>query len=124
MLDKAVIGIAWKGEGIEPKRVDRGFSEDPQAGIRPLQNRQIVLDDVMSKGETRPVCIVVKGAQPGRQVSATIGAGFACSRTDGGEAADPAGFRIDFEIDRDTLRKQLHHVHCVRQTTCFLMPVA
>ena len=48
-----------------------------------------------------------------REVAATIAAGVARYRTDGRKAENPAGVRIDFEVDRDASRENFFRPHCL-----------
>ena len=114
MLDQAVIRVAGKGERVEPEGVDRRFCKDLQTGTCFSQIGQIVADHVVPEHELRAGGVFVERAQRGREFALAIGAGVGGCRTDGSEALNPAGVRIDFEVDRDAFRKKRLYFHAVR----------
>ena len=101
VLDQAVIRVAGKGERVEPEGVDGRLGQEAQAGTGFPQVGQIVLDDVVSENELRAGGVLVKRPQRAREVAAAVLAGLGCCPTAGGEGANPAGVRIDLEVDRD-----------------------
>ena len=104
MLDQAVIRVAGKGERVEPEGVDQRFCKDLQTGTCFAQIGQIVADYVVPEHELGAGGVVVQRTQRGRKVALAINAGVGGCRTDGSEALNPAGVRIDFEVDRDAFR--------------------
>ena len=71
-----------------------------------------MVDHVVSEHELCAGGVLVQSAQRGREVAVAVGAGVGGCRTDGGEALNPAGVRIDLEVDRDASRKKLLRPHC------------
>ena len=114
VLDQAVIRVAGKGERVEPEGVDRGLCEKLQTGTCISQIGQIVLDHVVSDHELRAGGVLVERAQGVHEVAATIVAGVGGGRTDGGEALNPAGVRIDFQVDRNAFGEKRLRFHAVR----------
>ena len=73
-----------------------------------------MLDHVVSEHELCADGVFVERAQRGRKVALAKGAGVGGGRTYGGEALNPAGIRIDFQVDRDAFRKKRLYLHAVR----------
>ena len=111
VLDQAVIRVAGKGERVEPEGVDGRLAQKAQAGTGFPQIGQIVLDYVVSENELRAGGVLVKRTQRDRKVAAAVLAGFGCCPAASGEAANPAGVRIDLEVDRHASRKERFRPH-------------
>ena len=111
VLDQAVIRVAGEGERIEPERVERGLRQDAQVCPCISQMGQIVVDHVVAENELRAGGIVFQREQPALEAAAVVFAGVGGGRTNGREATNPAGVRIDFEVDRDASRKKLLRPH-------------
>ena len=104
VLDQAVIGVARKGERIEPQGVDCGEVQEPKAGILGGEVWEVEDDQVVSKDdfgtlgefvETRQCPCQVTGAEDQR----TFGI-----RSHRSKRADAVVVPADFEVQRDARR--------------------
>ena len=100
VLDQVVIGIARKGERIEPQRIHRRQAQEPKIGLRRLDMREIEGDQVVPEQKGRAVGQHIQLLQRRRQIPASkdqaaSGIGPQC-----GKGADATVANADFEVQR------------------------
>ena len=102
VLDQVVIGIARKGEGIEPQRIDGRQPQQPKIGLCRGEMRQVEEDQVVPQQEVGSTRELVQPRQCRCQVAAAKDAPFAGIRAHRGERMDAAVLLADFEVQRET----------------------
>ena len=107
MLYQVVIGIAWKCQGIEPKRIDRGVNEPPEVWPHSRQVRQIVVQDIMADAVIALRQAGFHLVQCARQSSFPCTDACAITIADGGKGKDLGRLGIDFDVERHAAAKQL-----------------
>ena len=102
VLDQVMIGIAGKGEGAEPQRIQRREFQQPQVRLRRGQMGQVEGNQVVAQNERRPVGEIVQRRQRRRQAAAGIHQGLAGVRAYRAKLVDALVFPADLEIQRET----------------------
>ena len=69
MLDEVVIGIARKGEGVEPQRIHRRQPQQPKIGLCCFQMGQIEINQVVAEQKVRAISEFVELCQRRCQVA-------------------------------------------------------
>ena len=106
MLDQAVIGVAGKGEGVEPQRIHRRKPQEPEIGVRRGQMRQVEGDQVVAQQAVRADGERIQLRQRRAQRAVVKGEGLAGLRAHRSEGADAAVPAADFEIQREAAQRQ------------------
>ena len=101
VLDQVMIGIAGKGEGAEPQRIQRREFQQPQVRLRRGQMGQVEGNQVVAQNERRPVGEIVQRRQRRRQAAAGIHQGLAGVRAYRAKLVDALVFPADLEIQRE-----------------------
>ena len=107
MLDEMVVGIARKGQRVEPESVDDPFPKGGEPRPMGHQVRQIVAQDVMPD---KVASLAAERLQPveGRAklssaITRDVGAPLPHSR----ESKQPGGMGIDFQVNGHAVRKKI-----------------
>ena len=100
MLDQVVVGISWKRQRIQPERIHRWQSQEPQSRVRGPQMRQIEGNQVVAQNEVRAVCKIVQPGQSRSQGAARgeEDQGLAVIGADPRESVDTAVANADFKV--------------------------
>ena len=100
MLDQMVIGIAWKGQWVQPERIDRPGREPGKAGPNGREMRKIEADDIVAEQE---IGLGGKRFQPvegGLPVAVAEDDLLPVPAADGGKGENLRLTRVNFQIDR------------------------
>ena len=101
MLDQVVIGVARKGQGIEPERIHRRQPQQSETGIGGLQMGQVEIDDIVAQQKFYVARESVQLLQSGGQTRARRrkDKGLACVRTHSCERVDAAVPSTDLKVE-------------------------
>ena len=101
VLHQPVIGVLREGQRVEPERVDGRLCKHGRLAARGRrEDRQIKMDDVVPQQEFGIRGEPVQADQRVVEPAALEDEGQIAVRPDGCEREEPAGGRIDLEIDR------------------------
>ena len=98
VLHQVVVGVAGKGERVEPQCVHGRNAQKSEIGVRRLQVREIEGDQVVSQQKCRPLGQCIQLPQRGHQVAASkhqppARVGAQCGESMNASVPDP-----DFEV--------------------------
>ena len=104
MLHQMVVGVARKGQGVQPQCVDRGRAQGSQT--RPIghQMRQIVAQDVMADQMPCVFTERLQTVQPCVQRPAFVRQSLPTPTAHRRKSKNPRRFGIDFQINRNAIR--------------------
>ena len=107
VLHQVVIGIAGKGQGIEPERVHHRQVQQLEARVRGPQVGQVEIDQVVAQHEVRAVGQLVQPGQRLAQVAADPRDGHLLTRIrpHAGQGVNPVIRPADLQVQRQAARK-------------------
>ena len=99
VFDQMVIRVSRECQRIEPKRIDRRFSQSGKSGRSRGKVRQIVKENIVPNDVIETSAIVIEFPQAGFDVALCDKAWFLDITRHSGKCENPCLFGIDLEID-------------------------
>ena len=102
-----VIGIARKGEGVEPQRIHRRQLQQPETRLCCFQMGQIEIDQVVAEQKVRAISEFVELCQCCRQVAIVEDQRLIDIRAYRGEGMNATILLADLKVERQATRRKV-----------------